>query len=332
MTRSRADRPTPQLRERRWNYFRDNLIRKHGELVYKIGVDGGFDCPNRDGTKAYGGCAYCSQEGSLSPHQDAKLEIPGQIQRGKAFVLKRYGARKVIVYFQAFTNTYAAVPVLKERFESALGDPAVVGLSVATRPDCIDEEKVAYLAQLKERLPFFAIELGLQSAHQNRLDWVNRHESIEDYVQAMDLLNRYQVPVVTHVILGFPGESSQDMEDTVNLAQNCQTSGIKLQMLHVIRGTKLAHMYQQNPFPLFTMEEYRELLIHSVERLNPQIEIHRITGETEDASLVAPEWVKHKTLFFDGFEKELERRQTWQGKYSQNYFPGALPSFPLLSL
>lgn len=301
-------------RERRWNYFKDILVSRFGHVVYKIGVDAGFDCPNRDGTKAYGGCAYCSQEGSLSPNQDPKLEIPAQIQKGRSFVKRRYGAESFIVYFQAFTNTYAPVSILRERFESALLDESIVGLSVASRPDCINKENVEYLAELTKRLPYFTVELGLQSAHQNRLAWVNRQETLEDYVSAMDLLTRNRVPVISHVILGFPEESLKDMEDTVRIADSCGSTGIKLQMLHVIKGTKLAHLYNKQPFSLMSFEEYGNLIIHMLERLSPTIEIHRITGETESSKLIAPEWVQHKTKFFAWIDQEMARRNTWQGR------------------
>ncbi|HVJ65591.1 MAG TPA: TIGR01212 family radical SAM protein [Bdellovibrionota bacterium] len=307
--------------QRRWNYFKHNLVEKFGTVVYKVGVDAGFDCPNRDGTKGFGGCAYCSQEGSLSPHQDPKLGIVDQIQKGLAFTKRRYGAEKYIAYFQAFTNTYAPVETLKERFEAALYDPAIVGLSIASRPDCINRENVEYMASLAERLPYFTVELGLQSAHQNRLEWVNRQETSDDYVQAMALLNEYKIPVITHVILGFPNESRQDMSETVRLAQDCRTAGIKLQMLHVIKKTKLEHLYHKENYSLMDMETYGHLVVDLVERLDPQIEIHRITGETHSSQLVAPQWVTDKGKFFQWFHAELERRDTWQGKFGWDSMP-----------
>lgn len=306
---------------RRWNYFKDRLLDQFGEPVYKIGVDAGFDCPNRDGSKGYGGCAYCSQEGSLAPNQDPNLEIPAQVSKGKGFIRRRYGAEKFILYFQAFTNTYAPVDVLRKRYSLALNtlegeqDPALVGLSIATRPDCLSPEVIEVLKEFKDKVPYFTVELGLQSAHQNKLDWVNRLETTEDYIRAMSLLKDAGIKVISHVILGFPGESLSEMRDTVELAQSCGSYAVKLQMLHVIRGTKLAWMYLKNPFPLFSMEEYGEVVIDLVERLDPQIEIHRITGETEKSQLVAPEWVAHKTKFFAWFEAELAKRNTWQGKY-----------------
>ncbi len=311
-------------RRTRWNYFRDHLVDRFGETVYKVGVDAGFDCPNRDGTKAWGGCAYCSQQGSLSPHQDPKLGIVEQIAKGRAFVKRRYGARKNIVYFQAFTNTYAPVSVLRERFQLALVDEDVVGLSVATRPDCIDEEKAQCLAEFAAKVPLFTVELGLQSAFQNRLEWVNRQESVEDYVRAMEILRRYQIPVITHVIFGFPGESDDDMLSTVALADSEGTDGIKIQMLHVIRGTKLAVMYERNPFELLSMEHYGDLAIRAIEQLRPEVLIHRITGETIAKDLIAPNWVQQKTHFFDWFDQELERRDTWQGRLRGAARSGAL--------
>ena len=303
-------------RVRRWNSFKDRLIERFGGVVYKVGVDAGFDCPNRDGTKGYGGCAYCSQEGSLSPHQDPKLAIAEQIRKGRDFAKRRYGADKSIAYFQAFTNTYAPVEVMRERFEQALLDESIVGLSVATRPDCVNDENVAYLAELRARLPYFTVELGLQSAFQNRLEWVNRQETVEDYVVAMEKLNAARVPVITHVILGFPNETYDDMAETVRLADASGTHGIKLQMLHVIRGTKLAWLYGKEPFELLSAEAYGDIVVRLIERLRPEIEIHRITGETESSKLVAPAWVSQKGRFFDWFERELERRDTWQGRLS----------------
>ena len=305
----------PTQKPRRWNSFKDRLIERFGEVVYKVGIDAGFTCPNRDGTKAWGGCAYCSQEGSLSPHQDPNLEIPAQIIKGRNFARRRYKAQKYIVYFQSFTNTYASVDVLKERFEAALLDESIVGLSVATRPDCVNEENAAYMAELSGRLPYFTVELGLQSAYQNRLAWVNRQESVEDFVKAMEILRRHGLKVVTHVILGFPGETAQDMLDTALLADREGSFGIKLQMLHVIKGTKLAHIYSKAPFPLMSLEEYGENVIQILERLSPTIEIHRITGETESSSLVAPDWVRQKAKFFEWIDRELDARETYQGKF-----------------
>ena len=155
---------------KRWNYFKNNLIEEFGEKVYKIGIDAGFDCPNRDGEKAYGGCAYCSQTGSLSPHQDPKLGIVEQIKKGQAFNLRRYKAKKYIAYYQAFTNTYGSLETMKERYDCAFVDDSIVGMSIATRPDCVNAEVVDFLHDYKERSQFFAVELGLQSAFQNRLE------------------------------------------------------------------------------------------------------------------------------------------------------------------
>lgn len=300
----------------RWNYFKDRLIEQFGSVVYKIGVDAGFTCPNRDGSKGFGGCAYCSQLGSLSPNQDPNLGIREQIEKGIAFTQKRYGAEKYIVYFQSFTNTYEKIPVLRERFESALIHPHIVGMSVATRPDCIDLERAEFLKEYQERFPYFTVELGLQSAYQNRLEWVNRQETLEDYLKAMEILNRMKIPVITHVILGFPGESLKDMSDTVQIADVSGSHGIKLQMLHIIKGTKLAHLYLKNPedFPLMEQKEYVDTLVYLVERINPEIEMHRITGETEREMLVAPDWVRHKTQVFDRFDKLLEEQNTFQGR------------------
>jgi radical SAM protein (TIGR01212 family) len=304
----------PSIPRKRWNYFKDRLIERFGEIVYKIGVDAGFDCPNRDGTKAFGGCAYCSQLGSFSPQQDPKSNIQQQLEKGIWFTQKRYGAEKFIVYFQAFTNTYADPDTLRQRYQSALIDPRIVGMSIATRPDCINSENIKVLKEFQEKLPFFTVELGLQSAHQNELSWVNRQETLEDYKLAMKLLVESKIPVISHIILGFPEESFQDMLDTVNIAQECGSYGLKLQMLHVIRGTKLAHMYDKNPFKLMSQDEYLELIVELIQHIDPKVELHRITGETEEKSLVAPEWVRHKTRIFDAFDNILATRDLWQGK------------------
>ncbi len=298
----------------RWNYFKDRLVEQFGETVYKVGVDAGFDCPNRDGTKAFGGCAYCSQQGSLAPHQDPNLGIAEQIERGRAFVLKRYSSRKQIAYFQAFTNTYAKPEILKQRYAAALVDENIVGLSIATRPDCISPDVIEVLKEYSLKRPYFSVELGLQSAFQNTREWINRQETTQDYSRAMELLRAANLNVISHIILGFPGESFKDMADTVDLAVKAGSWGLKLQMLHVIKGTKLAHIYAKENFSLWTMEEYGDVIIRLLERIPASVQIHRITGETEEAALVAPEWVRHKTRFFDWFERELIRRDTWQGK------------------
>jgi radical SAM protein (TIGR01212 family) len=302
------------VRRSRWNYFKDRLIDQFGEVIYKVGVDAGFDCPNRDGTKAWGGCAYCSQQGSLSPHQDPKLGIVDQILKGRSFVQRRYKANRQIVYFQAFTNTYAAPQVLRERYQAALVDDKIVGLSVATRPDCVDSSSVEVLKEFSQKVPYFTVELGLQSAYQNQKEWINRQETLEDYIKAMKLLQEAKLNVVSHVILGFPGEDYAHMQDTVDIAVREGSWGLKLQMLHVIKGTKLAHIYLREKFPLMSLEEYGEVVIKLIERIPPEIQIHRITGETDNGSLVAPDWVRHKTQFFDWFDRELEKRDSWQGK------------------
>lgn len=319
-------KPQPRLR---WNYFKDRLIDAFGGVVYKIGVDAGFTCPNRDGVKAFGGCAYCSQEGSLSPNQDPNLAIKDQIQKGMGFVSRRYGASQYIVYFQSFTNTYDKPEVLRERFASAFVDPRIVGLSIATRPDCILPENIEVLKEFKEKSKYFSVELGLQTKHQNTLDWVNRQETTEDYVRAMKLLREAEIPVISHLILGFPGEGVEEVQETLNLAEQEGSAGVKLQMLHIIKQTKLAVLYGRNPFPLYSLEEYGEKIIHLVERLDPRVEIHRITGETEKEQLVAPDWVANKTPFFSWFENELAKRNTWQGKYHpSNCYSKELPTFP----
>jgi radical SAM protein (TIGR01212 family) len=301
-------------RRLRWNYFKDRLIERFSKVVYKIGVDAGFDCPNRDGKKAFGGCAYCSQQGSLSPHIDPKAGIRAQIEKGIWFTQKRYKAENFIVYFQAFTNTYADPEVLRERYNSALIDPRIVGMSIATRPDCISLDNISVLKEFQSRFPYFTVELGLQSAHQNNLEWVNRQESVEDYIHAMKLLNEAKIPVISHIILGFPGESQNDMLDTVKLAEESGSFGLKLQMLHVIRGTKLAHIYSKEKFPLMEMEEYIPLIAHLLTHIKASTEIHRISGETDDNSLIAPAWVRHKTVLFEKLDAYLEANNLWQGK------------------
>jgi len=304
----------PMVRTR-WNYFKDRLVESFGGVVYKIGVDAGFTCPNRDGTKAWGGCAYCSQEGSLSPNQDPSLAIKDQIEKGMGFVTRRYGANQYIVYYQSFTNTYDKPDVLRERFNAAFVDPRIVGLSIATRPDCILPENIEVLREFKKRCKYFSVELGLQTRHQNTLDWVNRQETTADYVQAMKLLREADIPVISHLIIGFPEEGQDEVLETLQLAEQEGSAGVKLQMLHIIKNTKLAVLYNRKPFELYSMEEYGEKIIHLVERLDPKVEIHRITGETDKDQLVAPAWVANKTPFFTWFDKELQKRNTWQGKY-----------------
>lgn len=270
-----------------------------------------------DGTKAWGGCAYCSQEGSLWPNQDPNLAIKEQIEKGMSFVTRRYGANQYIVYFQSFTNTYDKPEVLRERFESAFVDPRIVGLSIATRPDCILPENIEVLREFKKKSKYFSVELGLQTKHQNTLDWVNRQETHEDYIRAMKLLREAEIPVISHLILGFPGEGIPEVLETLKLAEEHGSAGVKLQMLHIIKNTKLALLFKRDPFKLYSMEEYGEAIIHLVERLSPKIEIHRITGETEKEQLVAPNWVANKTPFFTWFENELEDATLGRGSITK---------------
>lgn len=292
------------------NYY---LKETFGEKVYRISLDGGFSCPNRDGSVSTGGCAFCSAGGSGDFAGSRVLSITEQLLQGKEKLGRKCDCHKYIAYFQAFTNTYAPVETLRACYTEAMADPEVVALSIATRPDCISPETLTLLTELSRIKPIW-IELGLQSIHDETRQQMNSGFSYDCFLDTLERLHRNHIPVVVHLILGFPGESRDDMLSSVQAVAHLPVQGIKMQLLHVLKGTTLGLQYEQEPFPVFTLEEYTELLIDCIEQLPPEMVIHRITGDGPKDLLLAPLWSTDKKKVLNYIHRRFRQRDTWQGK------------------
>lgn len=303
----------------RWNdkryYALDYYLKQtFGEKVYRLSLNGGMTCPNRDGSLGNRGCIFCSSKGSGDFSQSSRLTIGQQLSSAKQQIREKRNCRKFIAYFQAYTNTYAPVEVLRKLFWEAISDPDVVVLSIATRPDCLSEEILSLLDELNQYKPVW-IELGLQTIHPETSRFIRSGFTLECFHQAVADLTRRQIAVIVHVILGLPGETRQQMLETVSHVGHLPVFGIKLQLLHVLADTDLGALYQKQPFPLFSMEEYCELIGDCLELLPETITIHRLTGDGPKELLLAPLWSSAKRTVLNQIQKTLKDRDTWQGKY-----------------
>lgn len=300
-----------------YNSYGRFLRGKFGARVYKVSVDGGFSCPNRDGTVGTGGCIYCNNE-SFRPKSASRLKsILEQVAEGIDYLRRRYSAEKFIVYFQPFTNTHGPLEVLAPLYEAALGHPDVVGISVGTRPDCIDEAKLALLQKYASSR-FVTIEFGLQSAFDATLVRINRGHSFQCWADAMRLARGRGIWLGTHVILGFPWETREQMLAMAGILSDKELHFLKLHHLHVVRNTKLAQIYQERPFPLMGLEEYAGLVVDFVERLSPGIIVERLFGSAQGPQLIGPCWNKSAAEIRRIIEQKFIERDTWQGKFPGN--------------
>lgn len=297
----------------RYNAYGRFLKEKFGERIYKVSVDGGFSCPNRDGTVAVDGCAYCNNS-SFSPRTANRLKPVGdQVRQGIEFLKKRYGAEKFIIYFQPFSNTHAPLEDLVPVYESAIDHPDIVGLSVGTRPDCIDEEKIAWFEALA-RAHFVTLEYGLQSIYDRTLERINRGHDYRCWLDAMQLTRNRGIWIGTHLILGFPWETREEILRSAEAISDKRIDFLKLHHFHVVKNTAMAREYRKNPFHLLNLDEYLELVVDFLERLNPAIRIERLFGSAPREQLVGPVWNKAKGGIRHMIEKRLKERNTWQGR------------------
>ncbi|MBR1744133.1 MAG: TIGR01212 family radical SAM protein, partial [Lachnospiraceae bacterium] len=276
-------------------YLKDRF----GEKVYKISINAGFTCPNRDGTLGTGGCIFCSGAGSGDFAESAELSVTEQIERGKKKLEKKIKNGKYIAYFQAFTNTYAPVERLREVFMEAVSHPDIVLLSIATRPDCLPEEVLSLLEELNQRKPVW-VELGLQTIHERTAAYIRRGYPLSVFEKAVSALRERSLETIVHVILGLPGENEEDILKTVSYVAECagagKVQGIKLQLLHVLKGTDLEREYGEGRFSVMRMEEYVALVCKCLQLLPEKLVIHRLTGDGDKRILVAPEWSGNKKL------------------------------------
>ncbi len=304
------------------------LRRRFGRKIYKLSLDGGMTCPNRDGTLDSRGCIFCSGGGSGDFAARACGDVWEQIEAAKARVSGKMPAAaenssnaspSYIAYFQSYTNTYAPLPRLRFLFERAIAHPDVVLLSVATRPDCLPQETVSLLDELNQKKPVW-VELGLQTVHEDTALFIRRGYDFPVFKDACLRLKAAGLTVVVHVILGLPGEDRARMLETVRRMADFSRAGlidgIKLQLLHVLKGTDLAEYFQNHPFPVFSMEEYIDFVIDCTELLPPELVIHRLTGDGPKSLLIAPLWSGNKRLVLNTLMKRFKERNTWQGRLS----------------
>lgn len=286
---------------------------KFGCKIAKVSLNCNFTCPNRDGTKGVGGCIYCSSLRSGEYAGFVEDDVITQFNKVKEVMLNKWKNCKFIGYFQAGTNTYAPVDVLKEKFEPILKLKDVVGLSIATRPDSITDECLDYLTDLNKRT-FLTVELGLQTIHDKTSKLINRCHSLEEFENMVKKLRERKINVVVHIINGFPYETKEMMLETVKYLNNLDIQGIKIHMLHVLKNTKLANMYEEEKFPILTKDEYIDIVVNQLELLRSDIVINRITGDPKVDDLIEPTWLVKKFVVLNDIDKELKRRDTYQGK------------------
>lgn len=305
----------PWGHNRRYNDFPTYFRNKFQERVQKVSVDAGFTCPNRDGSKAVNGCSYCNNKTFQPGYCRLEKSISEQIQQGIDFFSKKYKTMKFLAYFQAYSNTYASLSVLKERYQEALQNPDVIGLVIGTRPDCLSKEILDYLEELSEKY-YVMVELGLESVKNKTLGRINRGHLYEDSVWAVEETAKRGIHNCVHLILGLPGESRTDFLEQAKEISKLPAENLKLHQLQIHKGTRMASEYMENPagFHLFTVEEYLELVVDYLELLNPSIVVERFVSQASADLLLAPKWGLKNFEFVAKLEKLLENRNTWQGR------------------
>lgn len=299
--------------EKRYHSLDYHLKELYGEKLYKISLNGGCTCPNRDGRIDTRGCIFCSTGGSGDFAASPSLSISEQLAFGKQLIAEKYRGPGYIAYFQAYTNTYASLSHLRRIFYEAIEDPEVRILSIATRPDCLDSDILDLLSELNQIKPVW-IELGLQSIHQKTAEYIRRGYELDVFSSAVEALSQRQITVITHVILFLPGETETDMIETIHYLNQLPIQGIKLQLLHVLKDTDLAEVYYEEPFHLPDMEEYFHILGRCVCELRPDIVIHRLTGDGPKSLLIAPLWTGNKRMVLNQLQKYFKTHDIWQGK------------------
>ena len=290
------------------------LKERFGEKVYKLTLNGGMSCPNRDGTLGTGGCIFCSAGGSGDFAGDPAQSIDQQIAHQKELICKKRPVNTFIAYFQAYTNTYAPVEYLRALFTQALSHPEVAALSIGTRPDCLGEDVLDLLSQLNRIKPVW-VELGLQTIHPATARYIRRGYPLSCFEEAVKNLHARDLDIIVHTILGLPGETTEQMLQTISFLNHQPIQGIKMQLLHVLKGTDLADDYLAGKFSVLSQEAYIDLVISCLEHLSPDIVVHRITGDGPRDLLIAPLWSSAKRTVLNEIHHQMKERNTWQGKY-----------------
>jgi len=307
----------PWGHERRFNAYSNYFRSLYGARVQKVSVDAGFTCPNRDGTRGTGGCTYCNNDAFNPSYCIPEKSVTQQIDEGMQFHRWRYSeAVSYLAYFQAFSNTYAPVEKLKELYEEALNHPGVIGLIIGTRPDCIDDEKLAYLKELSLKC-YIAVEYGIESCYNRTLKRINRGHTFEEAVKAVEKTSGSGMNTGAHFIFGLPGESRDEMLRQADVISALPLKTVKFHQLQIIKGTMMEKEFQQDPsgFELFTWDEYLLFIIRFLERLNPALVVERFTGEAPPRFLTGEGWGKKRSDQIVGLvERKMEELDTWQGR------------------
>ena len=303
----------PSLAPTRPRYvsFTQHLRQTFGQRVHKVSLDVGFTCPNRDGSLASGGCIYCNNS-SFSPG-NRRLSVTEQLEQGKQFLRRRYGVKKFIAYFQAYTNTYGDLQSLKALYDEALACEDIVGLSIGTRPDCVADDVLDLLADYSKHT-YLWLELGLESGHDQTLAWLNRGHTVAAFDDAVSRAKLRELRLCAHVILGLPGETWADMRATVQRVARLRLDAVKLHHLHVVRQTVLEKMYQRGEVELLSLDDYATLVADCLALLPPDMIVMRLMGDAPRDMLVAPTWSQQKQAALKRIEQELERRDIYQGQ------------------
>lgn len=302
-----------QWGDKRFHTWNTEMKEQFGEKVFKVMLDAGFTCPNRDGSIAIGGCTFCSSRGSGDFAGSRRDDLVTQFNTIRDKQHQKWPDAKYIGYFQAYTNTYASVETLRECFEVILEQPGVVGLSIATRPDCLPDDVVEYLAELNERT-YLWIEMGLQTIHESTSNLINRAHDTACYLEAVEKLRKHNIRICTHIIHGLPQETHEMMLDTVREVANMDVQGIKIHLLHLMRKTPMVKQYNAGLLRFLEQDEYVKLVVDSLELLPPEMIVHRLTGDAPRDLLIGPTWSLKKWEVLNAIDKELAVRDTWQGK------------------
>lgn len=305
--------PFPSDGKRYYTWNR-HLRGQFGEKIMKISLDAGFDCPNRDGTVAFGGCTFCSVAGSGDFAGDRVDPIHVQFEQVKAKMHRKWKDAKYIAYFQAYTNTHAPIEVIKRQFEAALAQENVVGISIGTRPDCLPDEVVEYLAELNERT-YLWVELGLQTVHERTAQLINRAHDFDTYKQGVDKLRAHNINICSHIINGLPLEDKDMMMETAQTVAQLDVQGIKIHLLHLLNGTPMVKQYEKGMLEFMEKDAYIQLVADQLEIIPPDMVVQRITGDGPIDLMIGPMWSTNKWEVLNGIDKELEARGSWQGKH-----------------
>jgi len=301
--------------DKRYNDLNTYLRNRFGCRVQKITVDAGMTCPNRDGTLSTKGCVFCNDRGSGTGAHERGLSITQQLEQGKAVLSKRYKAKKFLAYFQSFSNTYAPVETLRRLYWEAVSVDDIVGLSIGTRPDCIDQDKLALLQELAGKYLVW-VEYGLQSAHDSTLSLINRGHDAACFARAVEKTQNRGIQICAHVILGLPGETTAHVHETARFVSRLGIQGVKIHLLYVIKGTRLETMVRQESYRCLTQTAYVDLVCDFLERIPSDMIVQRLTSDPHPHELVAPHWSLNKRETLSRIQAELERRDTCQGRLS----------------